>query len=186
MKILPHAAPAPVAVRFLFPAIGLWLALAGPAATQAKMIAAAEAAMPDAAALRKAIGEGPAPKDESQWWCRETLGIRIPFAVTGDAVAYYEKLVEGWRKQELERYMEPSSSLDYQASAAFHPEFEHDGRKFKDVHVVTLKLSFSQRFAATGTEGMEFQKERTVVLDAAGKVLAITGDGATEAMVMAI
>jgi hypothetical protein len=155
-------------------------------ATQARMIAAAEEAKPAAEALRKAIGDGPAPTDESQWWYRETLGIRIPIAVTADAVAYYSKLVEGYQKQVFERYMEPSSSLTYQAASTFHPQFEHGGRKFKDVHVVTLKLSFSQNFAATVTEGMEFQKERAVVLDVAGKVLAIIGDGPTEVPVLAI
>ena len=155
-------------------------------AAQAKMIATAEAARPEAAALRKAIGEGPEPKDPSQWWYREDLGIRIPFAVTAGAVGYFSKLVEDYRKQEFKRYIEPSSSVDYHASVAFHSQFEHGGRKFPDVHVVTLKLVFTQNFAATGTEGMEFTKERTVVLDAQGKVLAIAGDGPTEVPILAI
>lgn len=224
MNTLPVPAPRvcrslhPVAhaTRRLLAALGLCLALAGPAqasmtpdakpkkfppnpakhqltirreagdATQAKMIAAAEAARPSAQALRKAIGDGPAPEGESPWWYREALGIRIPFAVTADAVAYYSKLVEGYRKQTFERYMEPSSRFDYHAASAHHPKFEREGRTFKDVHVVTLKLGFSQNFAATGTEGMEFQKERTVILDSAGKVLAIFGDGPTEVPVLAI
>lgn len=152
---------------------------------EAALIAAAEAVVPDAAALKKAIGDGPAPQDASQWWCGETLGIRLPFAVTGEAVGYFTTLVEGYRKQELERYSEPSSSVGYQAKVAHHAEFKLDGKTYKDVRVVTLELTFSQQFAATVTEGMSFQKQRTVVFDAAGKLLAVSGDGATDAAVMA-
>lgn len=152
---------------------------------ESALIAAAEAAVPDAAALKKAIGDGPAPEDASQWWCGETLGIRIPFALTGDAVRYYSALVEGYRKQELERYSEPSSSVGYHATVERHAEFELDGKAYKDVQVVTLKLAFSQHFAATVTEGMDFQKQRTAVFDASGKLLALSGDGATQAAVMA-
>lgn len=155
-------------------------------ATQTKMIATAETARPDADALRKAIGKGPEPKDASQWWYREELGIRIPFAVTAEVVEYFSKQVGDYRKQEFKRYIEPSSSVDYHASVAFHRQFEQDGGKFADVHVVTLKLVFVQNFAATGTEGMQFEKVRTVVLDANGKVLAVYGDGPTEVPIFAI
>jgi hypothetical protein len=155
-------------------------------AAQAKMIATAEAASPEAAALRKAMGDSPEVINASQWWYREDFGIRIPFAVTAGAVDYFTKLVGDYGKQEFKRYVEPSSSVDYHASVAIHAQFERDGRKFADVHVVTLKLVFAQNFAATGTEGMQFEKVRTVVLDAAGKVLAVYGDGPTEVPILAI
>ena len=156
-------------------------------AVQEKMIAAAEAAIPDEEALRKAMGDGqPLAKDEVQWWHEEKLGIRIPFAITGDAVAYYKSLVEGYGKRSFKRYMQPSSKLEYHASAALHAEFEHGGRKFKDVHVVTLKLRFAQSFAATTTEALEFEKRRTVILDTNGDVMAVDGDGPTEAPMLAI
>ena len=153
---------------------------------QAKLIAAAEAAPPTADALRKAIGDGPAPKDPSQWWYREELGIRIPFAVTVGAVDYYSDLVKKYRKETFERFTQPSSRLDYHATVAHHPNFEHDGKTFKNVHVVTLTLNFSENFAATATEGIQFEKQRTVVLDGNGKVVAIFGDGPTKAPVLAI
>jgi hypothetical protein len=213
MKTKPHAL---TVVRRLVPTCFLWLALCVPSsaaitpdskeklwpanpekhritihreasdAAQEKMIATAEAARPDAVTLRKAIGDGPEPKDVSQWWYREELGIRIPFAVTAEAVEYYTKRVGDYGKQEFKRYIEPSSSVHYHASVAFHAQFGHDDRKFADVHVVTLNLVFKQNFAATGTEGMEFTKERKVVLDSKGKVLAVIGDGPTEVPVLAI
>lgn len=155
-------------------------------AKQTALIAAAEAAKPDAEALKKAVGDGPVPKHASPWWYQETLGIRIPFALTGAAVTYYSTLIEGYKKQTFERFMEPSSKLDYHATVAFHAEFKLDGQSYKEVHVVTLKLTFTEHFAATSSEGMAFEKQRTVVLDAVGKVLAISGDGPTEVPVLAI
>lgn len=167
---------------------------------QAAMIAAAEAAQPSKEALSKALEAGerngaPAsdppkqalpPAGEKVWWYKEALGIRIPCAITADAVAYYSDLVEKYGKLDFKRYAQPSSRLDYHATVAAHQKFEHQGQKFEDVHVVTLKLDFSQNFAATQTEGMHFQKERVVILDAKGKVLHITGDGPTEVPILAM
>lgn len=151
---------------------------------QKKMITAAEAAAPDAKALLKAVGKTPLEKD--QWWHQEQLGIRVPFAVTAAAVDYYSKLIEGWQMQAFNRYVEPTSSLDYLAKAEFHQDYEHQGKTFKKVHVVSLKLRFSENFSATTTEGLSFEKERTVILNADGKVLAISGDGPAEALILAI
>jgi len=151
-----------------------------------RMIALAEAAPPAAAELKKAIGDTAAPAGESQWWYCETLGIRVPFAVTGACVAYFSKLIEGYRQKTFNRFIEPSSSLDYRATAAAHPRYEHGGKTYTDVYVVTLKLVFSAQFAASATEGIEIQKERTVILDSEGKVLSISGDGPTDVPVMAI
>jgi hypothetical protein len=150
------------------------------------MIAAAEAAQPSKEALRQAAGDAAVPAGDKVWWYQEQLGIRIPCAITADAVAYYSDLVGTYAKQDFKRYVEPSSRLDYHATVAAHQKFEHQGQTFEDVHVVTLKLDFSQNFAATQTEGMHFQKERVVILDAKGKVLYISGDGPTEVPILAI
>ena len=107
-------------------------------------------------------------------------------AITADAVAYYTDLVGRYGKQAFKRYTEPSSRLDYHAGAQFHKEFKLGDKTFSNVHVVTLKLTFDQNFAATGTEGMHFQKDRVVILDAGGRVLHISGDGPTEVPILAI
>lgn len=153
---------------------------------QSAMIAAAEAAPVPADVLRRAAGESEIPVGEKVWWYKEELGIRIPCGITADAVTYYSDLVGKYGKQALNRFMQPTSRFDYHAAVAFHKQFEHEGKAFKDVHVVTMKLTFSQNFVATQTEGMRFQKERVVILDAAGKVLHIAGDGPTEVPIMAI
>jgi hypothetical protein len=153
---------------------------------QSAMISAAEAAQVPKEALRKAAGEGAAPQGDKVWWYKEQLGIRIPYAITGDAVAYYSEIVGKYGKQAFNRYIEPSSRLDYHAGVKFHKEFKLDDKTFKDVHVVTLKLTFSENFAASMTEGMRFEKERVVVIDADGKIRHISGDGPTEVPIMAI
>ena len=93
---------------------------------------------------------------------------------------------EKYGKQEFKRHIEPSSRLEYHAGVKFHKEFNLDDRIFNNVHVVTLKLTFAQNFAATQTEGMNFEKVRTVILDAGGKVLHLSGDGPTEVPILAI
>lgn len=153
---------------------------------QEAMIAAAEAAQPDPKALREAAAEAKTAVVDHQWWYKMELDTRIPFAITGDAVEYYLRRVENNGKQTFKRYMQPGSSVNYQASVAFHKEFTSGEKVFQNVHVVTLKLKFSQNFVTTQTEGMFFSKERVVVLDEAGKVLHITGDGPTEVPIFAI
>ena len=130
--------------------------------------------------------EAPLPAGDKVWWYKEQLGIRIPFAITADTVAYYSELAGKYGKQALNRYMQPSSRLDYHAGVKFHKEYKLDDKTFNDVHVVTLKLILSQNFVATQIAGMQFEKERVVILDAKGKVLHISGDGPTEVPVLEI
>ncbi len=167
---------------------------------QTDLIAAAEAAQPAADSLRQAA-EAPdrndplrlnqpkgakAPLGEKVWWYKEQLGIRIPCAITADAITYYSDLVRNYGKQALKRYTEPSSRIDYQARVKFYKEFKLGANSFSNVHVVTLKLTFDQNFIATVTEGMHLEKERLVILDGDGKVLRISGDGPTEVLILAI
>jgi hypothetical protein len=150
------------------------------------LIARAEGLQPDRVELAKAAGDVPLPTKGKVWWFREQFGIRLPYAVTGDAVTYYTGLVTGYGKTRMKRYAEPSSALKYTAAVKRHERFELDGKSWQNVDVVTLKLEFRQSFCATGTEAFGFTKERTVVFDAQGKVLHVSGDGVTDVPVMAI
>jgi len=155
-------------------------------ATETKMIAAAEAATPPEADVLAVAKLDPAPADPKLWWSNEQLGIKIPYAITAEAIAYYSALVEGYGKQSVKRYIEPSSRFNYQAAVTKHDTIELDGKNFSDVYLVTMTLNFSEDFAASGTEGMTFTKERKVVLDKDGKALHISGDGATQVAIVAI
>ncbi len=150
------------------------------------LIARAEGLQPDRAEMTKAAGDVPLPVKGTVWWFREQFGIRIPYAETGDAVTAYTGWVVGYGKARMKRYAEPSSALKYTAAVKRHDRFELDGKNWQNVDVVTLKLEFRQSFCASGTEAFGFTKERTVVFDAQGKVLHVSGDGVTDVPVMAI
>ena len=151
-----------------------------------QLIARAEGLQPDRAELVRAAGDLPLPREGKVWWCREQFGVRIPYAVTVDAVTYYAGLVTGYGKTRMKRYAEPSSALKYTATVKRHERFELDSKNWRNVDVVTLKLEFRQSFCASGTEAFGFTKERTVIFDADGKVLHVSGDGVTDVPVMAI
>jgi hypothetical protein len=153
---------------------------------EGQLIAAAEAVAPVPEAVRAAMGEGAGEVEEGQWWMGESLNVRLPFALTGEAVAYYAGLVEGFRELELKRFTKPGSHFGYRASVRATGLLELDGKTFVDVYVVTMTMKFNQSFVTTTTEAMDFEKERVVVLDQDGKVLHVSGDGPTEAMVLAI
>jgi len=78
-----------------------------------------------------------------------------------------------------------STNIGNKPSTAIRPapylnkEFIIDGKTFNDLNVITLKLAFNQSFCASGTEGMHIKKERIVIVDDAGIVLHISGDGPT-------
>jgi hypothetical protein len=76
--------------------------------------------------------------------------------------------------------------MDYTAELSHQATFERDGRSFRDVDVVEMKLLFHAEFTQEGTLGVHFVKTRTVVLDRKGVVLAVFGDAPTEAPVLAI
>ena len=84
---------------------------------ESALIAAAEAAQPSKEKLREAAEArdrndplglaqpkgAKAPVGDNVWWYKEQLGIRIPCAITADAVTYYSDLVGKYGKQVLKR-----------------------------------------------------------------------------------
>lgn len=166
---------------------------------EAAMIAAAEAAQPAVADLEKAAtdsdpaqGKGVVPtrkalgagEGEKLWWYKLDLNVRVPYAITADAVTYYSDLVGKYAKKAFKSYGEPSSKLEYHASSKFQKEYKVADKVFTDVHVVTLKLVFEQNFAEEQAAAMHFEKERVVIMDATGKVLHISGDGLTDVPIL--
>lgn len=159
---------------------------------QAAMITAAEGFQASQEALRKeaepkdaeASNRPALPKEGNLWWYEEKHGLRIPFAITDDAITYYSEIVAENAKKGFKSYAKPSSRLSYQASVQFHEEFNLDGKTFKGVNVVTMELSFAANFTAEAAAGLSLVKKRIVVLGAGNKVLHLSGDGPTEAAVL--
>lgn len=153
-----------------------------------KWILAAEKSQPDSAALLESIrreGNDIKPQPD-QWWNKETLGIRIPFAITADAVQYYSDLVKKYGEQKLVRFAQPSSAFTYQAKVSKPASYEIDGKAVTNVTVVTMTLSFRQNFVATVAEGFSFEKKREVVFDKEGKILHVQGDGDAKVLLLAM
>ena len=156
--------------------------------SHAAMINVAEAIPAPKESLQKAAkleADQPAiPEGDQVWWYQEKLNIRIPYSITSDAISYYSEIVTNDAKKSFKSYAQPSSHFDYHASVRFHKDITLDDKTFKDVNVVTLKLSFSADFTLEATSGLSFEKTRIVVLDSANKVLHVSGDGPTETRIM--
>jgi hypothetical protein len=144
-----------------------------------QLIEAAEKSQPDSSALFESMAkEGGAGKPQpGQWWNKETLGIRIPFAITAETVSYYSGLVGEYGRQKLNRYAQPSSAFTYQAEVSKPATYELDGKSLQNVSVVTMTLSFRQQFVASVAEGFAFEKKREVVFDKDGTIIHVVGDG---------
>lgn len=140
----------------------------------------------DESALKKIALAETAPSGTNSWSSGAQLGIPLPYSLTRKALEHYEALIRGYQKRSWKTYVEPRSQMDYTAELSHQATFERDGRSFRDVDVVEMKLMFDAAFTQEGTQGVEFIKTRTVVLDRKGVVLAVFGDGPTEAMVLAI
>lgn len=151
---------------------------------EARLIQMAESVYPNREDVLAVEGhfvkEKSIPAGEELWWYDAFDGVRIPYAITGDAVCYYRDLTLAFRKGDFTgsngiRMLK--SELHYTAAVARHEHYESDGREFQGVSVVTMKLSWSQYCGNVCAMG--FQKERVVVFDAAGKIIAVLLDGAT-------
>jgi hypothetical protein len=152
--------------------------------TAKRMINLAEKTGP---ALKRADTAVPMPDPGiTNWWCESRCGVKIPYAITEDAIAYYENMIRANQKKDWEAYIEPGSSCMYTAGVSYKKTWQHEDTTFSNVYVVTLELQFNADFTGDATTGVHFTKSRTVVIDKAGTVIAVYGDGKTEAPVVAL
>jgi len=154
--------------------------------TERQMIAAAEAAPPVMTAVAADGKPAPTALKDARWWHKEVNGAKIACAITGAAVEYYSALVEGFKKQVLTRFIEPNSKFSYAATVRVRENYPLDGKILPRVYVVKMSLSFSEFLVLHTTQGIQFSKDREVILDPEGKVLQVTGDGETEVPVVSI
>jgi hypothetical protein len=133
--------------------------------TEAKMITAAEKTKPETGV----------------WWITKdgepvlTCRLKTPHAITKDALDYYSGKIMEYRNTAFRSYSEPSSRLNYKATVARHDKYTLNGKEYQNVYVVKMEMQFSIAFVY-GTEGTDFSKTRTVVLNADGVSQAIDGD----------
>ncbi len=152
-----------------------------------ELINIAENAYPARTDVIKAIEKahfklGGVPEDEKLWWYSSFDKVRLPYAITAEAIEYY-------RNPFKPSYLSPPEkpwpakkySFTYTAEVEFKRRYENEARKFSNVYVVKMQLSLSAYWGPLAALG--FYKDRVVVIDERGKVLAIFGDGRTSAVV---
>ncbi|HET9941251.1 MAG TPA: hypothetical protein VFR25_09100, partial [Candidatus Eisenbacteria bacterium] len=114
----------------------------------------------------------PIPARKHLWWLGPEEDIRVPCAITMDALRYYLKMSQLYgRGRPPNAYPgpRPVSSFTYAADVSHQASFKRDRMVFRDVSVVELRLDW-------GSGSMGFHLDRTVLLDGSGKVVAVFGD----------
>jgi hypothetical protein len=116
---------------------------------------------------------------ENLWEESCTSRTVSPFALTAGAVKHYIDLVAGFRRGDFgeARTAPISGSMEYHASSRAESEIQLRDQRFRDVHVVTLRLRWSLTFGPFS--GYSFAKQRVVVFSSSNDVLAVEGDGGT-------
>jgi len=150
---------------------------------EASLILRAEAICPArsevVAARRFPAREEDPPESECLWWYYRFDGIRIAYAITGEAVDYYAARIAEFRASDFTStagiHMN-LAGLEYRASVSHQARFEHAGRVFVDVDVVELSLGWSQFCGAECAMG--FGATRWVVFPAQGEPVVL-GNEAT-------
>jgi len=117
-------------------------------------------------------------KEKRLWWYGEFDGVRLPYAVTMDAVRYYLGLVQAMGRgdsTQTKGIRMKRAEFSYHANISERPAtYSRDGRVFNDVFVVELGLRWSNYCGLTCA--CFFHLDRTVVLRRDGTVLCVFGD----------
>jgi len=125
--------------------------------------------------------------EEDIWWRDNFDGIKIPYCLTKSAVNYYSELIEAFRKNDQEKLGVKSQNFaefSYVAEIRQKLVYERNGYVFKDkdkLFIVTMTMEWESRCGDLC--GLKFTKERIVIIDSSGKVLAVFGDGPVETWV---
>ena len=118
------------------------------------------------------------PSEPRIWWTSSFDGVRRPYAITDAAVRYYLALGRAFRRgdfREVHGLRMSSSSVRYVAAAERQAEIEVQGRRFRDVYVVRLELTWNNYCG--NLRAMNVTAKRTVIVSPEGEVLLIVGDG---------
>jgi hypothetical protein len=153
-------------------------------AEEERLIRIAEVTYP----LRDAISPpdwamlNPIPARKHLWWLGSDEGLRVPYAVTMDALRYYLDLTQRYgRGMPPDGKPEPMkvSSMTYSASVTHRSSFTRGKAVYRDVSVVELRLNWDSGTAGSaGSPGsaVGIVLDRTVLLDRRGHVVAVFGD----------
>ena len=142
------------------------------------LIARAEAHCPpyeDVAAVWETTPPPPGP--DCLWHHDSTEGIRIPFAITRQAIEYYADTISEWEARG--RYAR--AFFNYTAQVQTVPL--DDTAPPEAAQAVHMSLRFNFAFCRNDECGTLILKRRVVYFDAAGNLVAVAGDGFTEVLI---
>jgi hypothetical protein len=151
-------------------------------AEEERLIRIAEETYPQAEAVLSIANSRPGrealSKEKRLWWYGEFDGVRLPYAVTMDAVRYYLRLTQALGRGDTTQtsgIRMKQSEFSYSARVSPRPStYSRDGRVFKDVYVVDMRLRWSNYCGSLCA--CDFHLDRTVVLRRDGTVLCVFGD----------
>jgi len=115
------------------------------------------------------------------WWY--ICCFKVPYAITTDAIAYFEKRVNTIRQESSPlAIVYPTASLKYEAAIEYKDVFTYDGEQYSDIYVIHMRLYYGEVFGFLS--GAFFEKERIVVVTLEGEALAVLGDGPTSVAII--
>ena len=122
--------------------------------------------------------EPPLQAQDRLWWYGGFDGVRLPYAVTMDAVRYYAGLMQAMGKGDSVQtggFKMRRGKFSYRANISPRPStVSRDGRVFRDVYVVDMHLEWSNYCGSLCA--CSFSLDRTVLLRRDGTVLCVFGD----------
>jgi hypothetical protein len=147
-----------------------------------RLIRIAEETYPPAEAVLAIARSGPRyealSRERRLWWYDTFDGVRIPYAVTMDAVRYYLGLTQALgRGDSTQTAGIPMKRSLFSYSARISDRaatYSRDGRVFKDVFVVEMGLKWSNYCGSLCA--CSFSLNRTVLIRPDGTVLCVFGD----------
>ncbi|MEM1096856.1 MAG: hypothetical protein AAGJ10_19835 [Bacteroidota bacterium] len=156
-------------------------------AFEAELLARAEATyQPRDSVLVNLSAEERLELPESDYWYYTSFeDVRIPYAITGDAVSYYSDLIDVMNTGSDNSALR-SAALEYQASSLFRPSYTIIGvdpitgeRLANDTLDRVYVVEISLRWASGCGEdcSISIDRERLIVFDEQGNLLRVLFDG---------
>jgi hypothetical protein len=134
-------------------------------ARRARLIAEAEelCSVSSAGGSRLRLDASPAEGAEPcRWWSTEVSSLRIPATITQGVLEHYVSLIEQLRSGAAPITNDgplQAARFTYRASVERHAVFIHRGRRFFDVDVVRMELSWTQFCAGTCAFGFSLIRQ---------------------------
>jgi hypothetical protein len=145
---------------------------------EVRMLERAESAYPPrevVVACIESSGAAGALPDGDLWWCDSWEGMLLPYAITGDAIAYYQQLIE---TREARGGADGSdTTFGYEAIVRFLGLWDLPDRGPTEIYEVSMELEW--RYSGRAKR-VYFYKDRVVLLTGDGEILEVYGDGPTQ------